>query len=125
MLYERFPPEALGKVLTDAFAAAQPPWTRTVGPLVQAETVFCGVPATSSGDAFVDYFRQLIRGRQVHATHSSNEIVIYRENPMFDLLDLPHLGPLGTEAYRQSLTQDRYTPHTRTDITEWKEFDAD
>lgn len=53
-------------------------------------------------------------------TDSKEDIVFYRERPHVFLSDLEHLGPLGYEAYRQAAAAEHFTPHSRSDIKQWR-----
>jgi hypothetical protein len=50
----------------------------------------------------------------------SEEILLYREQIGFSLADLKQLGPAGRDAYQQMAALEHFTPHSRTDITEWR-----
>jgi hypothetical protein len=50
---------------------------------------------------------------------STDDIVFYREVLSLPLTALPQMGAAAAEVYRQFLTGDQLTPHSRTDITSW------
>jgi hypothetical protein len=46
----------------------------------------------------------------------SDDILLYRERSNLPLSELPQLGPLGLDAYRQLSAAEQFTPHCRCDI---------
>jgi eukaryotic-like serine/threonine-protein kinase len=48
-----------------------------------------------------------------------DEILFYRERPNVPLLDLPQFGLVAEEGYKQMTSSGQFTPHTRTDISDW------
>jgi hypothetical protein len=62
---------------------------------------------------------------QVIAGASGDDLLFYRERIQSSLASLEQLGPLGEEAYQQMLTANHFTPHSRTDISEWRNIRAE
>jgi hypothetical protein len=48
-----------------------------------------------------------------------DEILFYRERPYVPVLDLPQFGLVAEEGYKQMTSSGQFTPHTRTDISDW------
>ena len=53
-------------------------------------------------------------------TPGVTDVVLYRASPGLPLAEFGQLGPLAYEAYRQISGIDSFTPHSRTDISEWR-----
>lgn len=81
-----------------------------------------GLPQNDTGRPLWDLARRSLPDMP-YACHSDEEIVIYREASRVPIASLPQLGPLGNEAYRQALSVDQLTPHTRMDIPRWQDID--
>jgi serine/threonine protein kinase len=66
---------------------------------------------------------QLVRNAgpevQVVSSPAGGDVFFYRERPNVALADLPQLGLMAEEVYKQMTASGQFTPHTRTDITEW------
>jgi hypothetical protein len=84
------------------------------------EIYILGAPTGQAGERFRDLARRALPDVDMVAAAGTKDIVFYREIPHLRLSDLEHLGPLGYEAYRQIVTLKNLTPHSRTDITEWR-----
>jgi hypothetical protein len=84
------------------------------------EVCILGVPSGPVGERFRDLARRALPDVEMVPAAGTNDIIFYREVPHLRLSDLEQLGPLGYEAYRQIVTLKNLTPHSRTDITEWR-----
>jgi hypothetical protein len=82
---------------------------------------FCilAVPPGPEGERFRALVRHALPEVPMRAAGSTDDIIFYREQPHLCLTDLPQLGPAAREVYQQVLATERYSPHSRTDITAW------
>jgi hypothetical protein len=74
-------------------------------------------PAHPASDRFRELTREALPETDLHSLTGDDDLVLYREVPYLPLGGLEQLGPHAEEAYRQLVTAEHYTPHTRTDIT--------
>ena len=49
----------------------------------------------------------------------ASDVFFYRERPQVAFADLPQLGLMAEEVYKQMTASGQFTPHTRTDIRDW------
>jgi serine/threonine protein kinase len=85
-----------------------------------SEICILATPVDEAGQRFRDLACQALTDVHLVSAPSLDDIIFYREVPQIALADLEQLGPLGYEAYRQMLSLENFTPHSRTDITEWR-----
>jgi hypothetical protein len=78
------------------------------------------VPPHPSGERLYELAKQALPDISWIRVDSKDDIVIYREIPRLPLPELAQLGPLAYEAYCHMSQVEYFTPHSRTDITEWK-----
>jgi hypothetical protein len=78
------------------------------------------VPAGAEGDHFRTLVRQALPDVQFTPAESMDDIIFYREPTDLKLGSLPQLGPAAQENYRQCFDDPTFTPHCRTDITDWE-----
>jgi hypothetical protein len=92
------------------------------------EMYLFAAPAEAAGAEGSPRFRDLVRSavpdRQVMVADAlqgagADEILFYREETCLHFADLKLLGPDGREAYLHLNSAEHFTPHSRTDITEW------
>jgi hypothetical protein len=84
------------------------------------EIAILAAPATPSGGKVRRLAQQAVPDIDLAEAESSDDIVFYRERFQMLLSELEQLGPLGYEAYRQVGMVDHFTPHSRTDIAQWR-----
>jgi hypothetical protein len=76
------------------------------------------VPPGPEGEYFRSLVQQALPDRVLVPASSTSDIVFYREVPS-STAALPQMGQAAEEVYRKFLTGDPFTPHSRTDITDW------
>jgi hypothetical protein len=86
------------------------------------ETEICilAAPRSPVGERFRDLIRHVLPDVNFVPAAGTDDILFYREIPHLRLTDVDQLGPLGYDAYRQIITLKNLTPHSRTDIYEWR-----
>jgi hypothetical protein len=77
-------------------------------------------PANPAGGKLRRLAQQAIPDTDLAEAESTDDIVFYRERFQMVLSELEQLGPLGYEAYRQVGTVEHFTPHSRTDVPQWR-----
>ena len=104
-----------------AFKEARPP---LVDPNEEreGEVRILALPPGPLGEQFKGLTQQALPDAKLTITDSSEDIVIYREQPNVPLAELPLVGPPGQTAYRQMNNTEHFPPHCRSDITEWQEI---
>jgi serine/threonine protein kinase len=85
-----------------------------------SEICLVATPPGPAGKQFNELLQQAVPGAEIEPVSNCDEILIYREVPNLTLAELEQLGPLGYEAYRQMSTVENFTPHSRSDIVEWR-----
>jgi hypothetical protein len=120
MFLERHPDdeEARGEIVT-GFDEAAPEFA---GSRLSRQKEICilATPPGAARDRFRALAQQALPDVALAAAPSTSDVVFYREIPQLPLSELEQLGPLGYEAYRQMTSVAHFTPHSRTDITEWQ-----
>jgi eukaryotic-like serine/threonine-protein kinase len=86
----------------------------------EGEISILAAPAGPVSERFRELARRALPDVNLVAATVAQDIVFYREVPHLRLSDLEQLGPVGYEAYRQIVAQKNLTPHSRTDINEWR-----
>ncbi len=81
-----------------------------------AELCVLATPAGPAGDHFRELAATALPDVEWHAAPGDEDIVLYRELTNLPLSDLPQLGPLGQDAYRQMSAAEHFTPHCRCDV---------
>jgi hypothetical protein len=84
------------------------------------ELSLLATPPGPAGERIRERARQALSDVDLALTSSTDDIVFYREVPQVPLSDLDHLGPLAYETYCQLAANDAFSPHSRSDITEWR-----
>jgi hypothetical protein len=105
--------------LATAFDEAAPPFTGA-GSAQHARINILAVPGGAIGERIVDIARKALPDVELKTAAGGNEIVFYREISQLPLAGLEQLGPLAYEAYTQISSVEHFTPHSRTDILEWR-----
>jgi hypothetical protein len=105
--------------LAAAFAEATP---ELAGPDLapEDELTILAVPPGAEGEHFRRLVRQALPDEELAPAPSTDDIIFYREVLDLPLKSLPQMGQAATEVYKQFLTGDQLTPHSRTDITAWQ-----
>lgn len=110
--------EQVREDLGNMFAEAAP---KLCSPRQQSsEIAILATPANPSGGKIRRLAQQTVPDADLAEADSSDDIVFYRERFQMLLSELEQLGPLGYEAYRQVGMVDHFTPHSRTDIAQWR-----
>ena len=119
MLMADHRPEEIEDQLAEAFCHAVPAMK---GARAGKGNEICvlGTPPGPEGEQLRDYSMNAISEVEIHASNTAGDIVFYRELPNLPLSDLEQLGPLAHEAYCQMVSVEHFTPHSRTDILEWR-----
>src|SRR5262249_32250496 len=103
--------------LASAFESALPvlPGRRYSG----AEIRVMVVPHDEAGTKVGELAHAESPEAMIVAAPATADVYFYRERPKIALADLPQLGLMAEEVYKQMTASGQFTPHTRTDITEW------
>jgi hypothetical protein len=109
--------DKLHEDLRSLFMSAAPDLT---GMATKHEICMLALPACPSEEQFRVVVEEALPDHDLVAIPSADEIVIYREQSQVPLPTLKQIGPLAEESYRQMLSVDNFTPHTRTDIEDWR-----
>ena len=73
-------------------------------------------PAGPAGDRIRDLAAQALPEVEWHHAPGDEDILLSRELSNLPLADLPQLGPVGLDAYRQMSSAEHFTPHCRCDV---------
>jgi serine/threonine protein kinase len=84
-----------------------------------AEIRLVMVPDDEAGAQLAPLVHNECPEAEVVTVHDGGDVFFYRERPKIALADLPQLGLMVEEIYKQMTASGQFTPHTRTDITEW------
>ena len=71
------------------------------------------------------YYRDGGRTERRKVADSRDDVTIYREYPAVPLSAVPHLGPAGSTAYKNLPDSNQCSLHSRLDVTQWTDVDAD
>jgi serine/threonine protein kinase len=77
-------------------------------------------PPGEAGERFRESAQQAVPDHELILIDSAEDMVMYREFPQVPLAGLEQLGPLAYEAYCQVNSVENVTPHSRSDIQEWR-----
>ena len=107
----------VGSDLTTAFDDATPKLAgrRPTSPEIRLLVV----PADLAGERLGQLAKGAVKGVDVLAVAGTEDVYFYREQARLLLADLPQLGLLAEEAYRQMTASGYCTAHTRMDVTHW------
>ena len=81
-----------------------------------AEIHVLSLPSGASGERLREAATQALPEVEWQAATGDEDILLYRERANLPLADLPHMGPLAQDAYRQMNATEHFTPHARCDI---------
>jgi hypothetical protein len=110
--------------IVNAYQDAVPELARKLS-CTEPELRVVALPASDQVADFRELVRKALPNMQLLFTDSPDDVVICREQPEVPLDALPLLGPVGKNAYRQMANSDNFSPHSREDITDWLEKEAD
>jgi hypothetical protein len=85
-----------------------------------SEIAILAAPMNASGQKVRHLAQGALPDADLAEADSSEDIVFYRERFQLPISELEQLGPLGYEAYRQVGMVEHFTPHSRTDIAQWR-----
>jgi len=112
--FEFFPqPEEAENALREAVDEAAPDLPTVHSELSTAYAVAL-LPSGSAGERLRPMLADLRPDLSWHCVTAAEDLCLYREE-MLPLTALPHLGPLGQQAYEQLLAAD-HPPHSRADV---------
>jgi serine/threonine protein kinase len=118
LFLEHYPQEEqAANELVAAYDEAAPDVLSSRSGPVASEMSILVVPAGPAGEKIADLTRKALPEVSWVVAPGGEEIIIYREVPRLLLNDLAQFGPVGLEAYRQLTAIERFTPHSRIDIT--------
>jgi hypothetical protein len=105
--------------LAGAFDEAAPELARArVTP--EDELNMLAVPPGPEGEYFRSLVQKALPDEVLVPASSTDDIVFYREVLRLSPASLPQMGKAADVVYRQFRAGDPLTPHSRTDITDWK-----
>jgi serine/threonine protein kinase len=81
-----------------------------------SELCVLSVPSGPSGERLRAAAAQALPEVEWQSAAGDEDILLYRERANLPLSDLPQLGPLAHDAYRQMSAAEHFTPHCRSDI---------
>jgi len=111
--------EQIDSDLEEMFDSAAPQLNGQQIP-AQSELRVLATPPGQASERFQELAQGVASELKMIAASGLNDIVFYRESPRLALAELSQLGPLAYEAYRQMSGVESFTPHSRTDISEWR-----
>ncbi len=114
-------PQAGSAQLTAMFAKAVPPLIAQ-GVRFKEELAIVAAADTPAGREFAEIARRHFPQTRAVFNDNADEVVLYREYVGLNLKDLRQVGELGREAYDMTSAVEHFTPHTRLDITAWREI---
>jgi serine/threonine protein kinase len=81
-----------------------------------AELCVLAAPSGPAGDRLRELTHKALPDIEWQSAPGADDILLYRERSNLPLSELPQLGPLGLDAYRQLSAAEQFTPHCRCDI---------
>ncbi|HYT91306.1 MAG TPA: tubulin-like doman-containing protein, partial [Gemmataceae bacterium] len=90
-----------------------------------AEAVLLAVPVSSAGQEFRGLAREALALPAVGEAAATDEIVFYREYQNISLANVDQISEAARQAYLKMLAQENLTPHSRTDVAEWRTAEGD
>jgi serine/threonine protein kinase len=81
-----------------------------------SELCVLSAPSGPAGERLREVVRQALPDIDWQAAIGDEDILLYRERINLPLSELPQLGPLAQDAYRQMSSAEHFTPHCRCDI---------
>jgi hypothetical protein len=112
-------PGLLEEDLVCAFDEAAP---TLVGERPSPQTQICvlGTPRGEAGGRIQRHARQALSDVELATIATQDDVFFYREIPQLPLAELKQLGPKAYDAYCRMTELEHFTPHSRTDILEWR-----
>ena len=80
------------------------------------ELCVLAAPSGPAGDRLRELAGEALSDIEWHSAAGDEDILLYRERINLPLSDLPQLGPLAQDAYRQMSAAEHFTPHCRCDV---------
>jgi hypothetical protein len=80
------------------------------------ELCVLAAPSGSAGDRLRELAGLALPDVDWHTAPGDEDILLYRERTNLPLADLPQMGPLAQDAYRQMSAAEHFTPHCRCDV---------
>jgi hypothetical protein len=117
---EQYPGEEAGRnQLNEAFeeAAAQ---LDAKGIAHKEQMALLLVPADPAAERIRQMAQEAVPQIEMHAAAKGDDLVFYREILDIQLAELPQLGPEAKAAYEMQRGTEHFTPHSRSDITDWR-----
>ncbi len=81
-----------------------------------AELCVLSAPSGPAGERLRGLVAQAVPDIEWQTAAGDEDILLYRERANLPLSELPQLGPLAQDAYRQMSSAEHFTPHCRCDI---------
>jgi hypothetical protein len=101
--------------LVAAFNSACPPFIGR-----GEDCAFLALPPGIASDKIRSLAAEAIRDIELGCVEDAADFVLHREQPDVDLTQIPYFAPAVVDAYRQLADQRHATPHSRTDIHDWR-----
>jgi eukaryotic-like serine/threonine-protein kinase len=106
--------------LADMFDEAAPQLPASAVPAPQGgqpvELCVLSAPSDAPGEQLRTLAAKALPKVEWQAAASEEDILLYRERANLPLSELPQLGPLAQDAYRQMSNAEHFTPHCRCDV---------
>jgi serine/threonine protein kinase len=96
----------------DEAAPQLPGDRRTVAP----ELCVLSVPSGPAGEQLREAAAKALPDIEWQPALGDEDILLYRERANLPLAELPQMGPLAQDAYRQMSAAEHFTPHSRSDV---------
>jgi hypothetical protein len=80
------------------------------------ELCVLSVPSGPAGERFRALASEAMPEANWQSATGDEDILLYRERANLPLSELPQLGPLAQDAYKQMSNAEHFTPHCRTDL---------
>ncbi|MBL8798758.1 MAG: protein kinase [Planctomycetia bacterium] len=78
------------------------------------------VPTDAASDKFCEQARQALPQAELTRGPKGDDILFFRERLGLRVTDLPQTGAAAHEAYVQMTKMEHMSPHTRSDVTDWR-----
>jgi serine/threonine protein kinase len=83
---------------------------------MSAELCVLAMPAGPAGERLRALAAEALPDVEWQTAFGSEDLLLYRERVNLPLSELPQLGPLAQDAYRQMSNAEHFTPHCRCDV---------
>jgi len=125
MFAERFRSKHLAEQgVAQAYQEAEPEWLGN-GPWAANAVVVASAPDGPAGAPVRELLTRAVPVAGLPVAESRDDVTIYREYPGVPLSAVPHLGPAGETAYQNLPEANQCSLHSRLDITQWTNVDAE